>query len=389
MAYNPNILREVLRARSLTQRQLSQRLRIELSELEAELRRAPEPRQGILNTIAKELALPPFVFFMERRPQLSDVIPDFRSAHPGPSAKSRLTIESIQFAEGIQKAAAEHNGADLSDLPHFTATQNTAVDDFALRARQFFNITLEDQTQAEGARAFYIVCRKRIEDKGIFVLHDTFPETDGSGFCLSHPKYPVIVVNTMKQTRGRRLFTLVHELAHVLLRKTGISDPFISENSTERLCNRFAGSFLVPESYAKALLGTNNLINDPDYEDVRWASRRLKISQEATVLRLEQLRFYRAGSHEKWKRIIHNRGNPDFSEKGGGGKKPPPQERVKLAKYGFRFAAAFDELLQKGLIDEINLYRSTGLKPKYQRAYFDYAKSINSSELRSLELDDD
>jgi hypothetical protein len=122
---------------------------------------------------------------------------------------------------------------------------------------------------------------------------------------------------------------------------------------------------------------------------VRWAARRLKISQEATVLRLEQLGLYKAGSYDKWKRIIHNRGNPDFSEKGGGGKEPPPQEKVKLAKYGFQFARAFDQLLRQGLITEINLYRSTGLKPKYQRAYFDYAKSINSNELRTLELDDD
>ena len=389
MAYNPNILRDVLRARSLTRSQLSQRLGIQLSELESELRREPEPRQGILNTIAKELALPPFTFFMERPPHLHDVIPDFRSPSPAPSAKSRATIESIQFAEGIQKAVARHRDQDLSNLPHFTATQNAKVDEFALRSRQFFNITLEDQAEAKDARAFYIICRKKIEDKGIFVLHDSFPEADGSGFCLSHPTHPVILVNTKQQTKGRRLFTLIHELAHVLMRKTGISDPFVRVNAVERLCNRFAGAFLVPEAYVGALLGANQPVNEPDLDDVRWASRRLKISQEATVLRLEQLNLYKAGSHDRWKRLIHNVGNPDFSEKGGGAKEPPPQEKVKLAKYGFRFAAAFDDMLRQGLITEINLYRSTGLKPKYQRAYFDYAKSIDSSELRALELDDE
>jgi transcriptional regulator with XRE-family HTH domain len=55
VAYNPNILRDVLRARSLTREQLSQRLGINVTQLEAELRREPEPRQGILNKIAKEL----------------------------------------------------------------------------------------------------------------------------------------------------------------------------------------------------------------------------------------------------------------------------------------------------------------------------------------------
>jgi hypothetical protein len=122
---------------------------------------------------------------------------------------------------------------------------------------------------------------------------------------------------------------------------------------------------------------------------VKWASRRLKISQEATVLRLEQIGLYNVGSYDKWKRIIHNRGNPDFSEKGGGGTEPPPQEKVKLAKYGFRFARAFDNLLRQGLITEVNLYRSTGLKPRHQRSYFDYAKSITASEVQTLELEGD
>jgi Zn-dependent peptidase ImmA (M78 family)/transcriptional regulator with XRE-family HTH domain len=386
VAYNPNILRDVLRARSLTREQLSQRLGILDSQLEAELRREPEPRQGILNEIAKQLALPPFIFFMDRPPQLHDVLPDFRAPNPGPRAKSRETMESIHFAEGIQKTVLEGHVRGAAQLPAFTATSNTDVDVFALKARHFFNIKLEDQANAKDAREFYIICRKRIEEKGIFVLHDSFPHTDGSGFCLAHPLYPVIVVNTMQQTRGRRLFTLIHELAHVLMGKSGISDPFVRENAIERLCNRFAGAFLVPRSYVASLLGTGTPANDPDYDDVRWASRRLKISQEATVLRLEQLSLYRSGSYDKWKRLVHN-ANPDYSEKKGGPPEPPAQEKVKLAKYGFQFARAFDGLLSEGRINEINLYRSTGLKPKYQRPYFAYAKSISDAEL--LELEDD
>jgi Zn-dependent peptidase ImmA (M78 family) len=289
---------------------------------------------------------------------------------------------------GIQRAV-EADSEGVHDLPRFTATENAKVDVFALQTRQFFNVTLEDQAEAKDAKAFYIICRKRIEDKGIFVLHDSFPEQDGSGFCLSHPTHPVIVVNTKQQTKGRRLFTLIHELAHVLMRKSGISDPFVRENATERLCNRFAGSFLVPDAYFRQLI-PSKIGRDPDLDTVRWAARRLKISQEATVFRLEQLRVYQPGTYDKWKRLVHN-ANPDWSEKSGGppGSEPPPQEKVKLAKYGFRFARAFDRLLSQGLITEVNLYRSTGLKPKYQRAYFDYAKSITGSELQALELDDE
>lgn len=390
MSYNPNILRDVLRARSLSRNRLSQRLGIARDDLDRELEREPEPKQSILNDIAKELSLPVFVFSMRRAPPLHDSIPDFRSELPAPSAKSRETVNSIQFAEGVQRAAAEVNAIRVDEnLPRFTTKKLSEVEKFALEARKFFDITLADQMSAKDARAFYVICRKKIEDKGIFVLHDSFPAADGSGFCLSHKKYPVIVINTKQQTRGRRLFTLVHELAHVLMQQTGISDPFVRQNSVERLCNQFAGSFLVPENYLAELLKGTSPANDPDVDDVAWVSRRLKISQQAAVFRLEQLKIFKAGSHDKWLTIIHNSGNPDFTEKGGGSSGPPPQEKVKLAKYGFHFAQAFAPKLEQGLISEINLFRSSGLKPKYQRAYFSYAQSLTGNELQSLELDDD
>jgi Zn-dependent peptidase ImmA (M78 family)/transcriptional regulator with XRE-family HTH domain len=387
VAYNPNVLSIVLRARSVTTEQLCSRLHIESADLLHELSREPEPRQGILNRIARELGIPPYAFFMERAPKLHDVLPDFRSPSAKPTIKTKETIQAIQFAEGVQRALEQFAGG--VDLPQFGTMNNAEVDAFALAARQRFGITLEDQLEAKDASAFYLVCRKKIEDLGVFVLHDSFPEQDGSGFCLSHPHHPVVVVNTRKQTKGRRLFTLIHELAHVLMRSSGISDPFIRRNAIERICNRFAGSFLVPKSYVRALL-KNPTTTEPDDDDVKWASRRLKISQEATVFRLEQLGVYNVGSHARWIALVRGR-NPDYFEKRGGppGGEPPPQEKIKLSKFGFSFARAFDRVVNQGLITEVNLYRATGLKPKYQQQYFDYVKSLTTNELRILDLDDE
>jgi Zn-dependent peptidase ImmA (M78 family) len=388
VAYNPNILADVLKARSLTPEQLSKRLGVPYDKLQQELKREPEPKQGILNDIARELAVPSFVFYMERAPQLHDVLPDFRADTPHPTAKTRDTTESIQFAAGVQQAAVDLGALTAPVLPHFTATKQAEVEEFAAAARKFFEITLKDQADAKDAKAFYIICRKRIEDRGVFVLHDSFPETDGSGFALAHATHPLIVVNTKRQNRGRRLFTLIHELGHILMRRSGISDPFVSRNTTERLCNRFAASFLVPKQFLGALLKNATPVQNPDPDYVQFIARRLKISQQAAVLRMEQLGFFGDGSHARWLRLMHNE-NPDFKDKGGGAGGPPPQEKVKLAKYGFRFASVFAPLLSDGDVSEINLYRASGLKPKYQRQYFDYVKSLSDTELRDLELDDE
>jgi Zn-dependent peptidase ImmA (M78 family) len=389
LAYNPNILQEVLKARSLSRTTLSRRLGIEVDDLERELKREPEPKQSLLNNIAHELALPAFVFYMKEPPPLHDVIPDFRTPTPAPTPKKRETIEAIQFASGVQHTVAELKLASAKRLPRIDPTQSGNVEQAAVSARAFFKITLEDQLEAKDAKAFYVLCRKRIEDQGIFVLHDSFPDEDGSGFCLADQNYPLILINTKKQNRARRLFTLIHEVGHVLSRQTGISDPFVRKNALERYCNHFAGAFLVPGEFVRPLLRSSSLTDDPDPDDVKWVSRRLKISQQAAVLRLEQLKFFKAGSHDKWLSLIHNSGNPDWKDKGGGAGGPPPQEKVKLAKYGFHFAEAFSRPLREGRIDQINLYRATGLKPKFQRAYFDYAASIGDTELRTLELDDE
>ncbi|MER9236418.1 ImmA/IrrE family metallo-endopeptidase [Mesorhizobium sp. M0622] len=370
---------------------LSKRLQMDVGELRSEIEEKPEPGLGVLGKIARELSLPRFAFFMSQAPELNGVLPDFRSDQPDETQKSRQTVEAIQFAQTVQRAAITLASKPASELPRFTASVGSDIEVFALTARNFFEITIEDQRDSKDAKAFYTLCRKKIEDKGIYVLHASFPSEDGSGFCLAHPEHPVIVVNTKNQTRARRLFTLVHELAHVLMGKSGISDPFIRKNSIERRCNRFAGALLVPRALLGTLLKNITPAKRPDVDDVAWVSRRLKISQEASVLRLEQLGLFEEGSHSSWLAIVKSRGgNPDYSERGGGGNgEPPPQEKTKLAKYGFHFAQVFSPLLSQGSIDPINLYRATGLKPAYQKAYFDYAKSLTSDHLQDLDLEDE
>jgi Zn-dependent peptidase ImmA (M78 family) len=388
VAYNPSILKEALQARKLTPEQLSERLGTPIADLNRELRRDPEPRQEVLRSVARELALPPFVFYMERLPPLNEAIPDFRTTTPAPRAKSRETLEAIKLAEGIQRMLSETKAKPVARLPKFEARTNEEIERYALEMRKFFGISLEDQRAAKDARQFYVTCRRKIEDAGITVLQESFPKADGSGFCLADPNHPVVVVNTKDQRRARRNFTLAHELGHVLMGVTGISDPAIQKNAVEKSCNRFAVSFLVPASAVTLLMGSA-ITRDPDWDDVKYAAGRLKISQEAAVLRLEQLDHYRPGSHEKWKALVAD-ANPDFGKDGGGGTKGKPveQEKVKLAKYGFNFARAFKRILDQGTVSELNLYRATGLKPKYQQSYFDYVSSLTPNELQNLELDD-
>jgi Zn-dependent peptidase ImmA (M78 family) len=100
------------------------------------------------------------------------------------------------------------------------------------------------------------IWRRAIEAQGIHVFKDSFKQKELSGFCLRHPEFPVILINN-STTRTRQIFSLLHELAHLLCDRSGISrfdDQGIEElprpdRDIEKFCNALAAEILVPSEY--------------------------------------------------------------------------------------------------------------------------------------------
>ena len=64
--------------------------------------------------------------------------------------------------------------------------------------------------------------RNIIEANGIFVFKRSFKQGDISGFCLVDDEFPVIFLNN-STTKSRQIFSIFHELAHILLSTSGIT----------------------------------------------------------------------------------------------------------------------------------------------------------------------
>lgn len=92
-----------------------------------------------------------------------------------------------------------------------------------------------------------------IEDKlRVDVLVERFEDDPLSGAAISDSGFPLIFVNSAHWT-PRSLFTLAHELGHLLLRhdhdgSIAIDDTFVGSNQDERQANAFAAAFLMPEA---------------------------------------------------------------------------------------------------------------------------------------------
>ena len=121
---------------------------------------------------------------------------------------------------------------------------------------------------------------KAIEDRlRIDVLVEKYDSDPLSGAAITDRAFPLIFVNSQHPT-PRALFTLAHELGHLLIGHNGsiaVDDNFAGDTPAERQANAFAAAFLMPKAkvdqYIKNYdLGPESLARMVYYFDVSFES---------------------------------------------------------------------------------------------------------------------
>jgi len=139
-------------------------------------------------------------------------------------------------------------------LEKFILSDQTDIEILTKEIRKELIIPVDQQTKWHSTETAFKVWRTALEANGIFVFKDAFKNDDYSGFCLYDEKYPVIFVNN-SMPDSRQVFTLFHELGHLLFKSGGIdfrSNVYTRTFkgfyfSVEVSCNKFANEFLVPQ----------------------------------------------------------------------------------------------------------------------------------------------
>lgn len=134
---------------------------------------------------------------------------------------------------------------------------------------------------------------EHIDASGILVMkngivgsntHRRLNPDEFRGFALSDPLAPLIFVNAA-DTKAAQMFTVAHELAHLWLGESGVSDvPPISQpqQTVERWCNAVAAEFLAPAAHIRSAFNPTAPIAD----EIQRLTRHHKISTLVILRRL-------------------------------------------------------------------------------------------------------
>jgi Zn-dependent peptidase ImmA (M78 family)/DNA-binding XRE family transcriptional regulator len=236
------------------------------------------------------------VFFLPEPPKDFRPLSDFRrlpdSAEGGWSPELRVAVRRAEFQQQVALDLYHALGEDPPAAPVLEETPSDP-EQFGDQARALLGVSIRTQVEWTTAHEALSGWSSALEDLGVLVLQaQNINLKEMRGFSLSEGPVPAIVLNGGDSASGR-VFTILHEFAHLLLRKTGVCDLHdrrdgAPTDKTELFCNAAAASALLP---------TNAFLKEPAVVDqtnpAGWTdadlidlARKYSVSREVIVRRL-------------------------------------------------------------------------------------------------------
>ena len=216
-----------------------------------------EPSRSLLLRMAKQYHRPLLTFYLDKPPSIGDRGEDFRTLPDHFEEIENVNVDILIRDIKARQSTVRETLIDADEENRLGFIGKHTIEDGVMLVVQTIhetlNINLDDyRTQPSYKEAFRFL-RQKVEMAGIFVLlqgnlgsyHSNIALTAFRGLVLSDDIAPFIVIND-QDTESAWSFTLIHEMAHLILGKTGISGAYFNKQ-IEKFCNEVASEFMLPK----------------------------------------------------------------------------------------------------------------------------------------------
>ena len=272
------------------------------------------PTLSQLRALAGKYHFPLAVFYLPEPPADFAPLRDFRrlpdvadeAISPNLAYHIRIAFERREVALDLYD--------DLRTKPEPFPVRASLKDDpekVGEAIRAFLGVEDDDQRRAGRQDRAFDFWRRRVEEHDILVFVVSGPAysvvlSQMRGFTIAKPDLPVIVINGRDYSQGGKAFTLLHELAHIVLGESAISNGTGEELSVsaeerriERFCDAVAAAALMPR---RLVLSVPEASNPSEREwtdtELQEIARGIGVSREALLICFVSLKratwdFYR------------------------------------------------------------------------------------------------
>ena len=266
------------------------------------------PTYAKLKKISDVFHKPSAVFFLPEPPNIPSVRGDLRTLPNEVVNKfSKNVIMQLEKAKVYQFNLRELYGNKKSIIAdRGTFPKNT--DQLCEFLREKMEFPISSQKARKSTKEVFNYFRDKFYDLGIYVFKDAFKDDRVSGISMNDDYFPVIIINN-SMSYARQVFTLFHELYHLISDSSGVEiirDDYYSELNrqqadAEHACDNFANAFLVPAEDFRQELQKKPI----DDERIVELSKIYSVSKEAIMYKLLMMKIISSEDYNRLKETFY------------------------------------------------------------------------------------
>jgi len=225
---NPKVLKWARQATGLSKNEVAERFKKDESVVQLWETGKESPTYPQLERLAYQIYKRPLAIFFfpeppdEETPEHSfRTLPGFKIEDLSPRVRylRREALAMKEFLSRLHGGANEKWSAFISKCD-FTGGESAIK--LASTVREQLGVSFEEQLSWKSTNEAFEKWRTVLASTGVFVYKEAFDQESLSGFCLYDDTFPVIYINN-SNARSRQIFSLFHELAHLIARTGGVT----------------------------------------------------------------------------------------------------------------------------------------------------------------------